>query len=177
MDALMRAGGRRPLLDRDNLDFVAVHLDGLTDPLSNEPTRKWGHIGDRSAAGIRLVLADDAERLAPTIVALDRDAGAKRDHACVNWVRLENCARHAFREIPRVSCRQFQSATALVGVGYRLRGFERLVAAGESLLERMEAGLGHEVGMGGNRPRRQAHRLRGLRAFLPDERNAHGISP
>jgi hypothetical protein len=34
------------LLDRDNLDFVAIHLYGLTDPLSNEPMGKWGYIGD-----------------------------------------------------------------------------------------------------------------------------------
>jgi hypothetical protein len=56
------------LLDGDNLDFAAFHLHGLTDPLSDKPLSKWGHIGDRSAAGIRLVLANDPERLAAIIV-------------------------------------------------------------------------------------------------------------
>jgi hypothetical protein len=44
---------------------------------------------------------------------------------------------------------------------------------GRSALERTEAGLGHKVGMCGNRSQRQGHFLRGLRAFLPDKRNAH----
>jgi hypothetical protein len=48
-------------------DFAALHLHGLTSPLSNEPMGKRGHIGDRSATGIRLVLSDDPERLAATV--------------------------------------------------------------------------------------------------------------
>jgi hypothetical protein len=42
------------LFDCDNLDLAAIHLHGLTDPLSDKPVGKWGYIGDRSAAGIRL---------------------------------------------------------------------------------------------------------------------------
>jgi hypothetical protein len=56
------------LFDCDNLDFAAVHLHGLADPLVNEQMGKRGHIGDRSAAGIRLVLANNPERLAAAVV-------------------------------------------------------------------------------------------------------------
>ena len=115
---------------------MAIHLHGLTDPLSNEPMGKRGHIGDRSVAGIRLVLADDPERLAAAVVAQDRDLGAERDHNSVSRFRLRNCARDAFREISRIPCSQFQSAPALAGVLYRLRSFERLLALGEGPLER-----------------------------------------
>jgi hypothetical protein len=69
--------GAASLLDCDNLDFVTMHLYGLTDPLSDKQAGKRGHIGDRSAAGIRLVLANDPERLAAIIVAQDRDLGAE----------------------------------------------------------------------------------------------------
>ena len=51
------------LLDGDNFNFATIQLHGLTDPLSDKQAGKWGHIGDRSAAGIRLVLANDPERL------------------------------------------------------------------------------------------------------------------
>jgi hypothetical protein len=47
---------------------VAVHLHGLTDLLSDEMMGKRRHIGDRSAARIRLVFADDPERLATAVV-------------------------------------------------------------------------------------------------------------
>ena len=57
------------LLDGDNFNFATIQLHCLTDPLSDNPLGKWGHIGDRSAAGIRLVLAYDPERLAAIIVA------------------------------------------------------------------------------------------------------------
>ena len=67
------------LFDCDNFNFATIQLHGLTDPLSDNPLGKWGHIGDRSAAGIRLVLAYDPERLAAIIVAQDRDLGAERD--------------------------------------------------------------------------------------------------
>jgi hypothetical protein len=77
------------------------------------------------------VLADDPERLAATFVAQDRDLGAERDRRRARGFRLQNRARDAFREIARIPRCQFQSATALVGVLYRLRGFERLLAVGE----------------------------------------------
>jgi hypothetical protein len=97
---------------------------------------KRGHIGDRSAAGIRLVLANDPERLAPTVVAQDRDRGAEHNDDRVCRLRLRNRARNAFREIARIPRGELQSATALVGVLYRLSGFERLLAVGEGPLER-----------------------------------------
>ena len=101
---------------------------------------KRGHISDRSTTGIGLVLADDPERLAAIIVAQNRNLGAERDRHRARGLRLQNCARDAFREIARIPCGQFQSATALVGVLYRLRGFERLLAVGEDPLERPETG-------------------------------------
>ena len=61
------------LLDGDNFNFAPTQLHGLTDPLSDKQAGKWGHIGDRSAAGIRLVLANDPERLAAIIVAQECD--------------------------------------------------------------------------------------------------------
>ena len=61
----------------NNLDFVAVHLHGLTDLLSDEMMGKRRHIGDRSGARIRLVFADDPERLATTIVAQNRRPGSR----------------------------------------------------------------------------------------------------
>ena len=165
--------GVASLLDCDNLDFVTIHLYGLTDPLSNEPMGKWGHIGDGSAAGIRFVLAYDPERLAAIIVAQDRDMAAERDHDSVNGFRLWHCARDPLREVAHIPRSQFQGATTLVGVLLHLPGFERLLTVGEGALEPTEAGLGHKVGMCGNRSRRQAHFLCGLGAFLPDKRNAH----
>jgi hypothetical protein len=90
---------------------------------------------------------------------------------------LRNRAREAFHEIPRIPCGQFQSATALVGVPDCLRRFERLLAFAEGPLERTEPGLGHKVGMPGNRPRRQAHLLSGLRALFSDKRDAHSGPP
>ena len=88
--------------------------------------------------------------------------------------QVQNSAREAFREIARIPRGQFQSATARVGVLDRLRRFERLLAFGEGLLQRTEAGLGHKVGMRGNRPRRQAHLLCGL--ALSSRTNATLIS-
>jgi hypothetical protein len=44
-------GGSRLLFDCENLDFLAVHPDGLADPLSNQPMGKWGHIGESRAPG------------------------------------------------------------------------------------------------------------------------------
>ena len=79
------------LLDGDNFNFATIQLHGLTDPLSDNPLGKWGHIGDRSAAGIRLVLANDPERLAAIIVTQNRDLGAERDHDRVSGFRLWNC--------------------------------------------------------------------------------------
>jgi hypothetical protein len=58
---------------------VAVHVHGLTDLLSDEMMSKRRHIGDRSAARIRLVFSDDPERLASTIVAQNLDPGAERN--------------------------------------------------------------------------------------------------
>ena len=58
-------------------------------------------------------------------------------------LRLRNRARDAFREIACIPRGQFQSAAALVGVLYRLRRFERLLAFSEGLLQRTEPGLGH----------------------------------
>ena len=81
------------LLDSDNFNFAAIQLHGLTDPLSDNPLGKWGHIGDRSAAGIRLVLAHDPERLAAIIVAQDRDLGAEHDYDRVARFRLRNRTR------------------------------------------------------------------------------------
>ena len=101
--------------DCDNLDFAAIQLYGLTDLLSDEPARKRGDIGDRSGFGIRLVLADDPECLATTIVAQDRDLGAECDRAGVSRFRLRNRARDAFREIARIPRRQIERATAFVG--------------------------------------------------------------
>src|SRR5580704_8865554 len=77
------------------------------------------------------------------------------------------------REVAYIPRGQFESAPAVVGVCYRLSGLERLLAISEGALERTEARLGHKIGVHGNRPRRQAHFLCGLRAFLPDKRNAH----
>src|SRR3984957_17262832 len=107
------------------------------------------------------------------IVAQDCDLGAEYNHGRVSRLRLRNRARNALREIARIPCGQFQGATTLVRVLYRLRGLERLLAVGEGALERTEAGSGHKVGMCGNRSQRQAHLLRSLGAFLPDKRNAH----
>jgi hypothetical protein len=56
---------------------------------------KLGDIGDRSAAGIRLVLANDPERLASTVVAQDCDLGTERDQNRVGRFRLRNRARDA----------------------------------------------------------------------------------
>jgi hypothetical protein len=156
------------LFDCDNFNFATIQLHGLTDPLSDNPLGKWGHIGDRSAAGIRLVLAYDPERLAAIIVAQDRDLGAERDYDRVTRFRLRNRARDAFREVAYIPRGQFQSAPAVVGVRNRLSGLERLLAVGKGVLEPAEAGLGHKVGMRGNRPRRQAHLLCGLRALFPE---------
>ena len=63
------ASAANTLFDRDNLNLAPVHLHGLTGVLSDEPTGKRGHIGDGSAAGIRLILSNDTERLAATVVA------------------------------------------------------------------------------------------------------------
>ena len=122
---------------------------------------KRAHLGDRSAAWIRLVLAHDPERLAAIIVA--QALGAERDHDSVSRFRLQNRARDAFCEVAHIPRGQFQSAPAVVGVRYRLSGFERLLAVGEGVLERTETGLSHKIGMRGNRPRRQADLLCGLR--------------
>jgi hypothetical protein len=156
------------LFDGDNLDFPTIHLYGLTDPLSDEPVSKRGNIGDRPAPGIRLVLADDPECLATTVVAQDRDLGAERDHAGVSRVKLRDRARDAFREIARIPRSQLQSTPAFVGFRCCLSGFERLLAGGEGLFERTEAGLGHKVRMRGNRTRRQAHLACGLPTFGPE---------
>src|ERR1700722_10513543 len=134
---------------------------------------KRRHIGDRSAARIRLVFADDPERLATTVVAQNRDSRAERDRYRARRLGLQNRAREAVRERARIPRGQFQSPAALVGVLDRLRRFERSLAFAEGPLQRTEAGLGHKVGMRGNRPRRQAHLLCGLRALFPDKRNAH----
>jgi len=72
---------------------------------------------------------------------------------------LRNRARDAFREIARIPRGKLQSAPALVGVRYRVSGLVRLLAVREGALERTKTGLGHEVGVRGNRPRRQAHLL------------------
>ena len=64
------------LLDGDNLDFAAFHLHGLTDPLSDKPLSKRGHIGDRSAAGIRLVLANDPEGVVTPLRTCGRSGGS-----------------------------------------------------------------------------------------------------
>jgi hypothetical protein len=103
---------------------------------------KWGHIGDRSAARIRLILANNPEGLAATVVAQDRNPGAEGDNGRVCWLRLRNRARDALREVARIARGQFQSAAALVGVLYRLRGFERLLAVGKGPLERTEGRIG-----------------------------------
>ena len=57
---------------------------------------------DRSTAGIRLVLADNAEYLAAIIVSQDRDLGAEHDYRSVRRFRLRNRARDAFREVAYV---------------------------------------------------------------------------
>jgi hypothetical protein len=137
---------------------VTIHLYGLTDPLSNEPMGKRGHIGDGSAAGIRFVLANDPERLAAIIVAHDRDLGAEYNHGRVGRLRLRKRARNAFREVARIPRGQFQGAPTFLGVLYRLSGLECLLAVGEGVLERTEAGSSHKIGMRGNRPRRVAAR-------------------
>jgi hypothetical protein len=49
----------------------------------------------------------------------------------------------AFREVARIPCGQFQSAPSLVGVLYRLRGFERLLA--RALNEASNVFLGGET--------------------------------
>jgi hypothetical protein len=82
----------RFLFDCDNLDFAAVHLQGLTGLLSNELMGKRGHIGDGFGARIRLVLADDPERLATTVVAQKRDPGAERDRRRARGLRLRDSA-------------------------------------------------------------------------------------
>jgi hypothetical protein len=133
-------GGNHFLFDSDNLDFAVVRLHRITDPLSNELMGKRGHIGNRSAARFRLVFTDDPERLAATIVAENRDPGAERDRCRARGLRLQNGARDAFREIACIPRGQFQSATALIGVLYHLRRFERLLAFGEGPLERTQAG-------------------------------------
>jgi hypothetical protein len=97
------------LLDGDNFNFAPIQLHGLTDPLSDKQAGKWGHIGDRSAAGIRLVLANDPERLAAIIVAQDRDMAAERDHDSVNGFRLWHCARDPLREVAHIPRSQFQA--------------------------------------------------------------------
>jgi hypothetical protein len=135
--------GITSLFDRDNLDLATLQLHGLTDSLSDEQAGKRGHIGDRSAAGIRLILAYDPERLAAIIVAQDRDMAAERDHDSVTRFRLWHCARDPLREVAHIPRSQFQSAPTIVGVRYRLSGLERLLGA----LEPTEAGLGHKVGM------------------------------
>ena len=105
---------RRPtatvtLLDGDNFNFATIQLHGLTDPLSDKQAGKRGHIGDRSAAGIRLVFAHDPERLAAIIVAQDRDLGAERDYDSVSRFRLRNRARDAFREVAYIPRGQFRA--------------------------------------------------------------------
>ena len=119
------------LLDGDNFNFVTIKLHGLTDPLSDKQAGKWGHIGDRSAAGIRLIFAYDPERLAAIIVPQDCDLGAERNYDRVARFRLRNRARDALREIAYIRRGQFESAPTIVGVRYRLSGLERLLAVGE----------------------------------------------
>jgi hypothetical protein len=46
-------------------------------------------------------------------------------HGRVSRLRLRNRTRNALREIARIPCGQFQGATTLVRVLYRLRGLER----------------------------------------------------
>ena len=81
------------------------------------------------------------------IVAQDCDLGAEYNHGRVSRLRLRNRACNALREIARIPCGQFQGATTLVRILYRLRGLECLLAVGEGALERTEAGSGHKVGM------------------------------
>jgi hypothetical protein len=183
MDALthsIASAARRQsvtLLDGDNFNFATIQLPNLTDALSDKQAGKWGHIRDRSAAWIRLVFAYNPERLAAIIVAQDCDLGTERDYDRVTRFRLRNRARDALREVADIPRGQFESAPAVGGARYYLRGFERLLALGEGPLERTEAALGHKIGMRGNRSRRQAHLLCGLGAFLPDKRNAHVDPP
>jgi hypothetical protein len=103
--------------------------------------------------------------------------GAERDYDRLTRFRLRNRARDALREVAYIPRGKFESAPAVVGVRYRLSGLERLLAVGEGALECTEAALGHKVGMCGNRPRRRAHLLCGLRALFPDKRNAHVDPP
>src|ERR1700722_1593556 len=102
------------LLDGDNLNFATIQLHGLTGPLSDKQAGKRGHIGDRSAARIRLILANDPECLAAIIVAEDRDLGAERDHDRVARLRLWNRAPDTLREVAYIPSGQFQSAPAVV---------------------------------------------------------------
>jgi hypothetical protein len=111
------------LFDCNNLDFVALHLRDLADLLSDQMMGKRRHIGDRSDARIRLVFADDPERLATAIVAQNGDPRAERDRCRARGLRLQNRTGDAFREIARIPRGQFQSATARGGVLYRLRPF------------------------------------------------------
>ena len=143
---------------------MTIKLHGLTDPLSDKQAGKWGHIGDQSAAGIRLIFAYDPERLAAISVPQDCDLGAERNYDRVARFRLRNRARDALREIAYIRRGQFESAPTIVGVRYRLSGLERLLAVGEvrSSLQGWDV---REL-----LARRQAHLLGGLRAFLPDSR-------
>src|ERR1700727_2414828 len=84
----------RPLCDlRDRLD-LSIGRPGrarAADPRAEKRPGERRDIGDRPAAGIRLILADDPEGLPATVVSDDRHLAAEMDGVAIDCARLHLC--------------------------------------------------------------------------------------
>src|SRR3954454_24112487 len=65
------------LRDGDDLGLGGAGLHDVADSLAGQRLGDRRDVGDRALRGIRLVLADDAEGLAATVLALDRTRRAE----------------------------------------------------------------------------------------------------
>jgi hypothetical protein len=67
---------------RDRLDFsiIAAGANGVADPLAEQRSRERRDVRDRALRRISFVLADDPERLSPSVFARDRNVASELHH-------------------------------------------------------------------------------------------------
>src|SRR6266436_6346456 len=76
-------GSAGPIADRFDLGFPAAGPDHVADALSEHRFRKRRDVRDRTFGGVGFILADDAKRLLPALVAQDGHGGSDPHFRCV----------------------------------------------------------------------------------------------